>query len=335
MPATSPKKNPLSPADALTALKEPLLRGLRVGAPVLLALLGIWVVLVAGLGGLRPVCSACHATIAQREASGPHASIACDSCHAANAADWIRLRALEGSVMPASLALRRGSTGRAGRSIGDDGCLRCHPTLRDDVVVSKGLAMRHDTCVRRWERCSDCHGGTAHGGVANASRQADMSSCLVCHDDRTAPSACDTCHKDERPKAEYKSGAWAAVHLDGKGTAHGMGDLQSCGSCHAKSKCVSCHGIELPHTASFPRTHGTTALKARKSCEVCHDRAGCDGCHGMDMPHPAGFLAAHSKSARDERDPACIKCHQQDDCDRCHVEHSHPGKQTGYSGPYR
>lgn len=105
---------------------------------------------------------------------------------------------------------------------------------------------------------------------------------------------------------------------------HGMGDAATCSVCHAAADCVECHGVGVPHEASFVDVHASYALQPKEQCSSCHKQTFCDACHRTAMPHPAGFTQQHPTAAKDKPE-LCERCHAESDCKNCHVKHSHPG----------
>lgn len=163
-------------------------------------------------------------------------------------------------------------------------------------------------------------------------REPVMEECVRCHRAQKAPVSCDSCHAGRGQKERLSVGPWQVTHGKEWRSAHGMGDIRYCRTCHPVNYCVRCHNTVLPHPTDFGRTHGSQAKRDIKSCLACHDRAGCDSCHGLTIPHPAGFLKRHSSQARSYEDPTCAKCHRETDCQRCHVLHIHPGRTDGTLG---
>jgi hypothetical protein len=160
-----------------------------------------------------------------------------------------------------------------------------------------------------------------------------MERCVACHTERNASLECETCHDDKVDREQVTSTIWRVTHGSTWQVTHGMGDTDSCATCHHPTYCSRCHGVALPHPADFGTTHGAPAQAARAKCSQCHDRkAFCDDCHGISMPHPASFLPKHSKLAAERHDGACMKCHYESDCDNCHTRHIHPGGTDGTLG---
>jgi hypothetical protein len=180
--------------------------------------------------------------------------------------------------------------------------------------------------------CVECHG---EGPTATfASLPAE--DCSTCHDDphedRFAPSRCDSCHLD---------GDWATESFDHDRTAypltnshqdvacedcHGTGDqtqwagvaFDTCLDCHAEDdpheglipgkECTDCHETVGWSTVSFDHLKSTDfPLEGRHSplpCEDCHagpafadEETECEACHADDEP-PRHF------------DGACEECHE-------------------------
>jgi hypothetical protein len=276
---------------------------------------------------MRPFAAALGATA--------HRGISCARCHGPGLAGYAGLRGREAGDMWPRFALSLGSaevTG-AGDAISNDSCTACHSAVGTGVVSGHGLRIRHQTCVRSGQSCLDCHGAVSHGSAGRALTGPSMDECVTCHDGAAASGKCDLCHVAKLQAARIVKGPWAVTHGSNWKQTHGMGDNRTCRVCHPSDYCRRCHGIDLPHPESFPRTHGETALRQRAQCVKCHDeKSFCTSCHGMTMPHPAGFLPAHSKIAHGFSDPACARCHPRDTCDSCHASHTHPGRTPGYLG---
>src|SRR5262249_34060001 len=75
---------------------------------------------------------------------------------------------------------------------------RCHVRLGPAqvapvVVPAPNLKFNHKIHIDRGARCADCH-AVAAVDLATRAEIPRMSSCLGCHDGKTAPAACTTCH---------------------------------------------------------------------------------------------------------------------------------------------
>jgi len=285
---------------------------------VLLFALGIGV--SAGVG-----CSACHAMspYVAAHADSQHPAVSCGACHARSGAlgalaDGVRVTgwatgALLGRV-PSVLAPGR------------DGCLDCHAQALQEVVTNRGVAVRHSDFIAT--PCGTCHDGTGHRLEARAYRAPEMDDCLVCH--RTAGNnlnGCALCHPAdaESSRADSKT-SWRVTHGSNWTQTHGMGDPDTCSSCHQTTFCARCHGVKLPHPPDWPRTHGRDLDNAvRADCGACHEAEWCERCHGgIEMPHGSSYLASHGKDSDARGEDACLRCHDKDSCVACHAAHIHP-----------
>ncbi len=106
-----------------------------------------------------------------------------------------------------------------------------------------------------------------HGEAANA----DLSSCLECHEDRQG---CIECHEDVVPRNH--NGSW-------KRKLHGIKaqwDRASCLVCHQEDSCVECHKVSTP----FSHRPGWGGLDdtQNRHCGSCHypvQETNCFTCH--------------------------------------------------------
>lgn len=291
------------------------------------SLAGLIVLLALALGvtaATLPGCTLCHsapAFVEQTHKSG-HDEVACTRCHVQPGAAsrlayayhvifgmWLRVA----PVYSGPLA-----------SIPDDTCLSCHESVMKQVVTAGGLSIEHSQCSKG-RLCTDCHSQTAHGVAVRWAKTSQMNQCLDCHATTKVRSACATCHAARPVQQRVATGEWAVTHGPNWKQTHGMGDLPTCASCHPDDFCARCHGIPLPHDASFIRTHPAAAQTNRDNCTVCHAQAFCDNCHGLEMPHPVTFTPIHSSIVKQRGTAVCYRCHVQDDCTNCHVKHVHPG----------
>lgn len=283
-------------------------------------------------------CSSCHAMrpFAEAQARTVHADLACVRCHGASPGAYASITARQVTTMLPRFVWTLGRGGVDGPSNGmaDVGCRSCHGERIDAGAVGRrGLRMRHSSCVGRRASCIECHSTSAHGGVTRVARGFTMDRCLSCHDGEKTSSDCDLCHVAKLPSDRVARGPWAVTHGPNWEQAHGLGDQRTCRACHPADYCRRCHKIDLPHPESFPRTHGASALQARRECLRCHEEDGfCTPCHGMQMPHPAKFLPEHPKSAKSYEDPKCLRCHPGETCEACHTAHTHPGMTDGTLG---
>lgn len=277
------------------------------------------------------VCARCHAADAASLAASPHHGASCYDCHLAEGpwslpeaklAEWF-------SMYPAALQHRPPPT--AGVRISRAACLTCHDSLLKRTSVAHGLRIAHADCSPAPDRCDGCHADAGHPGTGHWARRADMASCLACHTAKKAPVSCSTCHKTAAATGRPGTGILGVAHRRGAPLAHALADTHACAGCHqGGAGCAKCHGIPLPHPASFLLDHGVVARKPNARCGGCHLGSSlCDACHGIAMPHPAVFLKGHGTVAKSNRDPLCLRCHRQSDCGDCHKAHQHPTRTKG------
>jgi predicted CXXCH cytochrome family protein len=279
---------------------------------------------------------------------------ACRMCHAASGAPS---RMNVGAALP-SLCLQC-HTHRADAHLAETAeCGRCHVPLAEAVALTVER-------IARFPRPAS-HGAadflTSHVPAAPIGQ----ASCSVCH----ARDTCARCHanadhlpqvamlaRDERvavlergrpPEypvpASHRTGDWTLTH----GQAALTGPV-SCGNCHTRPGCMSCHlevdgstaaavaslpppgeapgvsldrSVTLVHPSDFLRRHGSSAATGALQCSHCHSQSTCASCHaGADSRtfHPLNFLERHSADvfagAAD-----CQSCHSTEVfCRACHV----------------
>jgi nitrate/TMAO reductase-like tetraheme cytochrome c subunit len=84
-------------------------------------------------------------------------------------------------------------------SVTNAACLECHEEILDKNVrdVSSGIRVSHAHIIEGGGKCMSCHSTVAHGDAVSigSATYPTMQTCLVCHDDVTAPlSDCGLCH---------------------------------------------------------------------------------------------------------------------------------------------
>jgi hypothetical protein len=200
-------------------------------------------------------------------------------------------------------------------------CSLCHPGARGSearvVVPPPNLKFNHKIHIDRKVRCQTCHGDLLADGVELATRAQlpRMSQCLGCHDSRTAPSKCTTCHlavPGGRVKTEYAQGSLVPSGVL-RGDAHDLGfrtdharvaenDPAYCANCHRQSFCASCHnGVVKPmdfHGNDYVVLHPIEARRNTPDCSGCHRRQTfCTGCHvrsGVSTDEDTGLFDRQS-----------------------------------------
>ena len=304
----------------------------------LYAVAGIALIAVLGLtltATTDVVCSSCHVMRIYSDglAEAQHATIDCHSCHSSTPEARISLTSnVVTKMIPATLFGADDVSG-PGTRIPGGACLSCHAEVMNTVTDTRGIRIDHASCVSETGACDACHTTATHGEAARWPRQIVMEECTICHVENGASIECDICHQGKLQSERLARGPWRVTHGPEWQTTHGAGTLDACRTCHPPNYCTDCHGLELPHPASFGLVHGTAAIGLKDTCEDCHDRQDfCDACHGAKMPHPASFLPDHPEIADGYEDEGCLSCHRQVDCDNCHILHTHPGNTRGTLG---
>lgn len=290
------------------------------------ALIALVLLVGAGiLGTSRWACASCHGGFAKAQAHGQHGTVVCVACHGSGAA---ARTTLAGNVLlrmvPAKLVGRHVSG--PSREIPRTACLTCHRAVESPgVAESNGLRIDHSTCAQD-ASCDICHSTTAHGEMTRWKRASRMEDCTACHAQKKASLECDACHRGKSTTDRLAVGPWQVTHGSNWQQTHGMGQLDSCATCHPRDYCARCHKTTVPHDARFGSTHGADAVSDRAACLQCHKtQAFCDSCHGMPMPHPVDFIKSHASVAGSVDAPLCQRCHSRANCEACHVAHVHPG----------
>ena len=293
------------------------------------------VVAVSAVGSQRRVCVGCHESAAEGLAQTSHSAVSCYDCHldaglwsypAFKANEIFRMypRALIGSES-ARTAVRTSVAA----------CAQCHQSTMKATTpqTAAGLRILHSACAVTQASCDSCHPTTGHGTESRATLITTMSDCIRCHREQSVSEACETCHEGKLDRSDLLAGPFAQTHGPRWRSLHGMGELDQCSVCHRQDYCAKCHGLVIPHPASFGREHSEAALGQREACSTCHRQAFCDSCHGVPMPHPAAYLLKHSTTTATTADPKCTRCHSGQDCDRCHARHIHGGSSRGVPVP--
>jgi hypothetical protein len=298
------------------------------GFAVIVAL-GAGIVLFSAYPGS---CAVCHGEITESLEGNAHAELRCEGCHAGTTIVGIlqsRMAVIDMTLYTLA-PIRTPVIANAASEL----CIDCHEQGLPLTVTVEGLRMNHRAPAEAGWECRTCHPGSGHEvRVALGGYTMDM--CLGCHSaDAVNLTTCEVCHVDEagtRSATRETRSPWRITHGPNWQSAHGMGDLGTCGSCHGPRYCVRCHGENVPHPAKYLAQHGQDVMArtdGKDQCLTCHLDSGCFDCHGLEMPHPTGFLQSHADDIRDsdiDLGEACARCHQQRSCDNCHVQHTHPG----------
>jgi len=100
-----------------------------------------------------------------------------------------------------------------------------------------------------------------------------------------------------------------------------------CSTCHLiDTFCTDCHGIEMPHPASFAENHAKEGKANSKVCANCHaqspNTAGtefCNACHHKQSDPSKPWIPQHFIAVRESGAEACFECHDPTYCAKCHV----------------
>jgi nitrate/TMAO reductase-like tetraheme cytochrome c subunit len=154
-------------------------------------------------------------------------------------------------------------------------CIQCH---KSPGKKSNGrVIFDHNKHKKAGFNCAYCHNRIAHPGLNDYTSRISMNLCVDCHKKQGGPFTCDTCHPAGfrlAPTSHTKE-TWA------KG--HGKGDLSGCSNCHFNTDdfCKDCHGLSMPHPASWIGTHGENEYLLNL-CKNCHDKKTfCTRCHEL------------------------------------------------------
>jgi cytochrome c nitrite reductase small subunit len=205
------------------------------------------------------------------------------------------------------------------REIPNTNCLACHPDPGDFTLANS--AFSHG--IHESQNCIACHVRLVHRDVNPPyyASPAAMSSCLKCHDGKTAPSQCSNCHTP----AHEQRGDCGTCHNQNSWTAAGAEHPFPRVGAHASLACADCHAAK-PGAETIP---GTSLAKADPACISCHgDKHGgltdCAGCHTPDGWVPATFthqqVGEHIPAGEKPLD--CASCHPSGfgshSCTPCH-----------------
>lgn len=243
----------------------------------------------------------------------------CDDCHENAATSESSLDSLIPTEEPCRMchAIERDKPDKkVGQGEAAARCDACHvgfeaaaPTAVARVAIpAPNIKFNHKAHVAKSIACSTCHGDLAADKVGLATRDQlpKMSLCLDCHDGRTAPRACVTCHIAD------PGGMVKTVYDTGKLTPSGVlrgddhdlnfrtshrfaaqNDEAYCQSCHRKEFCVECHnGVVKPmdfHANDYVTLHTIDARRNTPDCSTCHRlQTFCVGCHSRSGVVPDG-----------------------------------------------
>ena len=133
--------------------------------------------------------------------------------------------------------------------------------------------------------------------------------------------------------AEEASAQPESVEESGEAEAEGIGlslprvaAINYCSTCHTRNFCTDCHGVPMPHPATFAKTHGKVGKADPKVCVKCHGSAAtfCNDCHhgsALDWEYNKSqpWVRQHPAAVKATGASACFDCHSPTYCANCHV----------------
>lgn len=303
-----------------------------------------------------PLCTTCHAGMAEQGAAVWPAVGSCEACHDGTIEKRVEWTPRAGprvtNLTFDHLAHRREALAKTpGDSVKIALCSSCH-----NEAGAPRMTVQHAISGQ----CMSCHKpGESHLAIAD-------SSCSTCHltlaEARSLPR--ERIAAFPKPPSHDRPGFGLEGHgrLAGvEGGLAGTGVVASCATCHARDFCITCHvnapevgpiqalapdprslAIEatLPtpagHTkGSFVRDHGRDAGRSTATCANCHVQPNCTTCHvesrpsaiaSLVMPGPGRATgpsihrtkpASHSASFAETHGPDANS--RPTSCEACHV----------------
>lgn len=253
-------------------------------------------------------CLTCHTDdLPAIESEGAHGDVSCVRCHEDS---WAIASNTMSRLSDVAAHYGLGSS-QYSSSLRSTRCLSCHrqgiaETTEDEQT---GVRISHAEPLEAGWACADCHASEQHADMAAA---VGMSPCLSCHDAATASADCATCHTKDTSAASGLAG----TRIYGTATI----TRTDCEGCHSMESCDACHGIRMPHSDTFLRTHPRySGFDKKELCfEQCHTQADCGKCHGAWESHIPSFKEDHKRLPKTA---TCDTCHDQHEgpmCDLCH-----------------
>jgi len=300
-------------------------------------------VLVAGAvreGAGPRLCVSCHAGSvigAQAKAEGPHARVACGSCH--RDARLIR-DALVGKRSGGPRAIPVAAAGPAIKAssppqdVPEEACLGCHQkVLEDQPKEGAKIKAAHGLHASKGIRCFGCHRETIHGRLSADGKKVEYprpaeTTCLNCHRKLLKPGSwpvtlvrCPTCHvMNLRPP--FHDATWYPYP-----TRHGPAALGEGPSPMPVAICAGCHGnqridwcirdpkedstYETPEEAEELKKKGVKCLDDTQDARTfARNNFWCQGCHINNRPprHSDIWRVIHKTQALPST-PYCLVCH--------------------------
>jgi hypothetical protein len=254
-------------------------------------------------------CTDCHTGAEDSDEPGYPARAACQLCHADLDEEKPEERRADAFFADGKLVAAR------------------YSALPGETVFSHAA---HAAAV---DDCEACHTGIAASDRVRREVAVTMDECMACHEQRSAPNDCATCHTEVGPEwaPDSHRHEWKLLH--GQAVRRGIADAVAdrCTLCHTESSCDACHRDEPPqsHTSFFRlKGHGAAAAMDRQNCAACHRSDSCERCHSEVLPQ------SHKGSWGTGVQTHCLSCHlplQGEGCMVCH--RSTPGHATAAPQP--
>ena len=318
-----------------------LMRGALIAAAIVVVIVG----LVAGANYLTSsprVCASCHemAPSVATWSTSAHGPVGCWTCHETQR-PWYAFPATLAnriSVLRRDLRVHRANDASGiayamlsdEKTVPDENCLACHDLSRS-ITLKFGTLIQHAKHAKRNKSCVSCHSDTAHPRPGAERQMLLMQRCFACHG-RTvgakAPGTCGECHPKSfslRPES-HRTPAWQTQH--GKAA---LAQTQPCDMCHETTFCRNCHGLDMPHPATWVKGnpgHATIGAANRALCARCHTEKPdlCSMCHHKGLaPAKGPWLAQHPDMVKKKGTSFCMTCHDPVFCYKCHTKAHPPG----------
>lgn len=246
-------------------------------------------------------------------------------------------------------------------------CTQCHSPNRA-FTPSPGIIIDHAVHADNRVTCTTCHNRVAHPenfelaleGNAKHDDFMEMTACFRCHTQagEGPPGTCAACHPEDfelKPPSHLQPGFYdkgrdsaghARLALESRESSEAsaaapaeegeaeqdrlapVSEIDYCGTCHAGSFCTDCHGVPMPHPASFTEGHGGAGKATPQVCANCHakgtgasaaDAEFCNSCHHKGSDPSKTWIDQHFEVVRASGAQPCFECHESVYCAECHI----------------
>ncbi len=282
------------------------------------------------------LCVSCHAGSALK-AEGPHARVACGSCHkdARLIRDALVGRAGGPRAIPVAAAGPAAGPVSPPRDVAEEACLGCHRQVWEEEKPREGAKIKaaHRLHAQKGVRCFGCHRQSIHGRMAADGKKVEYprpaeAICMNCHKKLIKPGSwpvtlirCPTCHlMNLRPP--FHDATWYPYP-----TRHGPAALGEGPSPMPVAVCAGCHGnqridaciqdpredatYETPEEAEELKKKGVKCLDDTQDARTfARNNYWCQGCHLNNRPprHSDIWRVIHKTQALPSTNH-CLVCH--------------------------